>query len=295
MRIPYDLMRDGFSSIREAANEMATAQQQVSTGRRLNSVGDDPLAAQRAIGERAGIAGIDAYTRTVNTASARLSSADAILSAIGDKLGAAVIAGLGAKGSTATASARAAAAAQVTSLRDALLSDFNSQLDGDSLFAGTRADAQAFANVGGAWTYQGNADRTQLEVNSGQKVSVSFDGQSIAQGGDASNVFSVLDDLQTAINAGDDAGIGTAIAGLERAVDRVLRAQGSLGADESGLDVTSSRLSTLRTAAENRRSNLEDVNMSEAVARLSAADTGYRAALAAVSTVERVSLLDYLR
>jgi flagellin-like hook-associated protein FlgL len=35
--------------------------------------------------------------------------------------------------------------------------------------------------------------------------------------------------------------------------------------------------------------------MAEAMTRLGQADTAYRAALAAVSTAERVSLLDYLR
>jgi flagellin-like hook-associated protein FlgL len=44
-----------------------------------------------------------------------------------------------------------------------------------------------------------------------------------------------------------------------------------------------------------RRSALEDTNMAEAVTRLTAAQTGYQAALAAVSSVEKVSLLDYLR
>jgi len=38
-----------------------------------------------------------------------------------------------------------------------------------------------------------------------------------------------------------------------------------------------------------------DVNMAEAVTKLQQADTAYRAALGAVSTAERQSLLDYLR
>jgi hypothetical protein len=47
MRIPYDVVRDGLSAINRAAETMAAAERQVSTGRRLSGVGDDPLAAQQ--------------------------------------------------------------------------------------------------------------------------------------------------------------------------------------------------------------------------------------------------------
>jgi flagellar hook-associated protein 3 FlgL len=295
MRIPYDVVRDGLTAINQAAENMSAAQRQVSTGRRLNGAGDDPLAAQQAVATRAELGAVDAYSRTVDAAASRLASADSILSSFGDKLGAVIVAGLSAKGSTATPDARSAAAAAVSSLRDALLSDINTTVDGRAVFSGTQSNAVAYAQVGGAWTYQGNANALQVEVEHGRLVSVTFDGSAIAQGGDATDVFTVLDGLVSAINAGDDTGISTAVAAVERAFDRTLRAQGRLGADERGLDDATVRLATLRRAGEGRRAALEDANMAEAVTRLTAADTSYRAALASVSTVERVSLLDYLR
>jgi flagellin-like hook-associated protein FlgL len=149
--------------------------------------------------------------------------------------------------------------------------------------------------IAGAWTYQGNTDTTDVEVERGRLVSVSFDGQAIAQGSDSKNVLTALDDLATAIEAGDSSAMATEIDALERAFERTQRALGSLGADSAGLDEARTRLSTLRVAAETRRSLLEDANMAEAVTRLSQADTAYQAALAAVSTAERRSLLDYLR
>jgi flagellar hook-associated protein 3 FlgL len=295
MRIPYDIVRDGLSSINLAAANLAAAQQQVSTGRRINAVGDDPLAAQQAVAEHAAIGSIDAYSQTVDAASARLASADSTLSSFGDKLASAVATALSAKGSTATPESRAAAAESIQSLRDSLLSDINSQFNGNSTFAGTQVNGAAYALVGGVWTYQGDSSTTQLSVDQGRVVSVTFDGKSIAQGSDASNVFTVLDDLVTAINAGDDTGIANGVAGVERAFDRTLRAQGRLGADEKGLDDVTARLATLRRAADTRRASLEDANMAEAVTKLTNADTAYHSALAAVSSVERVSLLDYLR
>ena len=50
----------------------------------------------------------------------------------------------------------------------------------------------------------------------------------------------------------------------------------------------------MRIAAMSRVSTFEDANLAEAVSSMNRADTAYKAALGAVSTAARVSLLDYL-
>lgn len=85
------------------------------------------------------------------------------------------------------------------------------------------------------------------------------------------------------------------MAAVERAFARTQRAIGALGADEQSIDEATFRLASMKRAAETRRASLEDADLVEAATRMSQADTAYRAALAAVSTAERQSLLDYLR
>src|SRR5689334_4876820 len=98
MRVVFDVLRDGLSAINAAASDMAAAQQQVATGRRISAASDDPLAVQQAVGEHATLGTLDAYTRTGDSAAARLSAADTVLSGFIDKLTAAVVAGTGARG-----------------------------------------------------------------------------------------------------------------------------------------------------------------------------------------------------
>jgi flagellar hook-associated protein 3 FlgL len=295
MRVIYDVFRDGLDAINTAAGQLAKAREQVSTGRRINAASDDPLAMRQAVNEHATMGAVDAYSRSRDSAAARLAVADNVLSTMTDKLTAAVVAGASAQGSTTTAASRAATANQVRSLRESLLADFNTTFNGTYIFSGTAADSRTYELVAGAWTYQGNADTTDVQVENGRLVSITFDGRAIAQGGDTKDVLTALDDLATAIEAGDGAAMTAEIDAIERAFDRTQRAIGSLGADSVELDEARTRLSTLRVAAETRRSLLEDANMAEAVTRLSQADTAYQAALAAVSTAERRSLLDYLR
>lgn len=295
MRVVYDLFRDGLSAVNAAASQLQDARQQAATGRRINVASDDPLGTQQAIGERSNLSAIDAYSRSRDSAAARLAAADNVLNGIVDKISSAIVAGTGARGPNVDPAARAAASQAVRGLRESLLNDINTTFNGTYLFSGTEAGTPSYALVGGVWTYQGNSATTQVEVEQGRLVSTSFDGQHLVQGADASDLFTTLDALAAAIDAGDNDAIGAALNGLDRAFDRALQTQGRLGADEKGVDDAVARLSALRLAADTRRANIEQVDLAAALTKLSQTDTAYRAALGAVSSAERVSLLDYLR
>jgi flagellar hook-associated protein 3 FlgL len=295
MRVIFDVLRDGLSAINTAHEQLQQTQQQVATGRRISGVSDDPRGAQQAIVERSTMAGLDSYTRTADSAAARLSAVDAVLAGFGDKLTAALVAGLGARGTNVDPAARAAAAEHIRGLREALVADINTTFNGSSLFAGTRVDQTAYAQVAGIWTYQGDATTVQVEVDRGRPVAISFDGRAIVQGGDTTDTFSALDALAAAIEAGDNDAIGAALEAVERGFARTQQAIGRLGADERSIDDASVQRAARRLAADRRRSTLEDANLAEAVTALTQADNAYRAALGAVSTAERQSLLDYLR
>ncbi|MEZ5316946.1 MAG: flagellin [Vicinamibacterales bacterium] len=295
MRIISEVYREGLAAINQAADRLSNAERQLSSGRRVNAASEDPRGVQQAIGAHGSLARVDAYTATGNSASARLAAADSALASFVDKLTSALSTAHGARGSSATATTRAAAATEIRALRDGLASDLNVSFDGTYLFSGSRTTDPAWVNSGSGWTYQGDASPVQVEVDRGRLVSVSFDGQAIAQGTDPEDVFTVLDNLAASIEAGDDAAVTTGIDALERAFDRAAVTQGRLGAAERTVEDTSLRLSAVRVAAESRRSKLEDTDLAGAITALNQADTAYRGALGAVSSAERQSLLDYLR
>ncbi|HXT71071.1 MAG TPA: flagellin [Vicinamibacterales bacterium] len=297
MRVTFDIVRDGLSSIQTAATSLSEAQLQVASGKRLRVPSDDPLGTRLAVGEHTSIGAIDSYTRSVDSAASRLAAADGTLTDIIDKLTSAIAATTGARGTTSDPASRLAAAATLGGLRDALARDINTRFDGTALFGGTRVDQTPYVQdpVTGVWTYQGDNAQVQVEVEQGHRVAIATDGSSIFQGSDPDNVLNVLEGLITAVTTNNQAAMATGIADLQRTFDRATQAQSRVGADEVGIADAASRLSGLKLAAETRRSKVEDANMAEAIARMNRADTAYRAALSAVSQAERQSLLDYLR
>lgn len=295
MRVTFNDQSSSISTLQIAAQNLARAQREVTTGRRVSVASDDPSAARTIVQERAEMATIDAYRRSADTASSRLSAADTALSGIIDLYTEAMATATAGRGSVPTQEAREALAQQIRGIRDSLLTQINAQFAGRPLFAGSATSGSAYAGAPGAWTYAGTADTVQVEVQQDRVVSVTFDGRSILQGSDADSVLTSLDALSDALVAGDAAGISAGIDAIDRAMARVTRAQGRLGADERGVDDAVSQLTALRLSSDTRRSQAEDANLAEAITKLSTADTAYRATLAAISQQERETLLDYLR
>ncbi len=294
MRVTFRTVHDGVAAVNDASERFARAQEQVETGKRIHAASDDPIAMRRVIEGRTEIAALDSYTRTGDSAAARLAALDTTLGAVVDKLTSASIAASGARGTAATANTRESLAATLTGLRDSLVADLNTKFQGTALFAGAESQTTAYAQVAGVWTYQGDSTTVSVDVSDGRSVAIGLDGQSIAQGSDATNLFAELDALITAVRAGDDVGMAAGMDAIDRAFQRTTRAHSLVGADQKSVDEEQQRVSDLRIASLRRVSKNEDVNLAQAITEMSNAQTAFEAALQAVGSSSKVSLLDYL-
>jgi flagellar hook-associated protein 3 FlgL len=295
MRVTFRAIDESLDAINTAAEQFARAQEQVASGRRLRTASDDPVAALRAIDGRTEIGTIDAYSRSADTADARLSVLDGVLTALVDTLTEAQATAATARGSTADQATLDAIAAKLQGQRERTASFLNSTFRGTYLFSGSAAQTQPYVISGGAWAYQGNSAPVTVDVGSSRSATIAMDGRAIAQGADAANVLSAFDALIVAAQARDEAGLEAGMGALARTFDRAVRAQSQVGADQSGIQEGQETLTRFRVAAERRVSKDEDANMAKAISQMTQAQTAYEAALGAVGTASRVSLLDYLR
>jgi flagellar hook-associated protein 3 FlgL len=296
MRVTFNsTIRDGLSSINTAAEQFSDAQWQVSTGKKLRSPSDDPAAAQRVIQSQTEVGALDAYTRTQNTANARLSALDSLLGDVLDKISSAMTTAESVHGTTADQTQRDAASRSIAGLRDALVTDINTRYNGTYLFSGSKTDTQPYSNGGGTWTYQGDSTAVTVDVDRGRSVAFTVDGQSLLKGSDPADLLTTLDTLVTATQAGDNTTTQSALDSLQNAFNRVTRAQSLVGSDEASVWDGQQRVASLRTAASTQLSQDQDANLADAITRMNRAQTTYQAALGAVSTASKVSLLDYLR
>jgi flagellar hook-associated protein 3 FlgL len=295
MRVTFSQIQGSLDAINLAAAQFARAQQQVASGKRTQRPSDDPMATERAIQDTAELSTIDAYSQSSDSAGARLSVVDGALSSMTDILTSALATASGGHGSTVDQVSRDTSGTKLEGLRDALAGALNTKIRGIYVFGGSDAQTQPYANTSGTWVYSGDASEVSIDSAPNRSVSLSLDGQAIAKGSDSVDVLNMMGALAVAVKAGDSPGVTAGIDALERAFTRVIRAQSHVGTDESSVVDGQAQIASLRLAAMQRLAGDQNVNMAEAITEMSRAQTAYQAALGAVGTASKLSLLDYLR
>ena len=136
-------------------------------------------------------------------------------------------------------------------MKDALFGDLNTTFRGTHLFSGTHVGRGGLRGSAAPDTLiKGTRRPCRSRSIAAGWCTVTYNGQAVAQGSDAVDVLTAMEDSAVAIETGDDAGMGQGADALDRAFDRALRLQGRLGADERGVDAATARLSSLRLATE---------------------------------------------
>lgn len=162
-------------------SDVARLQQQVSSGRRINSAADDPVGAAQMTLFQQGIDRIQTYSANADTAERRLSLEESSLNQVTDVLQRARELVVQAGGASAlTDEARQSIANEIKELRASLVDIANTQ-DGEGryLFAGNAVQTRPFAVSGNAVNYLGDQgvrmqrisdDRLIQENDSGDDV-----------------------------------------------------------------------------------------------------------------------------
>jgi flagellar hook-associated protein 3 FlgL len=156
-------------------NELGAAQEQLSSGKRVNRPSDDPTAAGRAERALASAARVEATQRGIDASRALMAQTESALGDTGELLQQAREA-LVAAGSTSYSDAeRQAQASHLRALRQQLLAVAN-RSDGANgyLFAGQGSSQPPFVDAPGAVQYRGTAGETL--VSGGEALPVSIDG-----------------------------------------------------------------------------------------------------------------------
>lgn len=297
LRVTFNtLFRNTMRDVQRTGSEFARAQEQVSSGRRLQQASDDPAAAVTGLREREEIRAVDRYREANDSVDSRLRVVDSVLSDIVTSLTTAQTRAAAGRTTILTPAQREAIALEIEGVREAVFTAVNTSYRGIYLFAGADTTTAPYTKTGATVSaYQGNATEVSVDVSRTSAVAVTVDGGEMLQGTAARDLFETLDALAAAVRAGDMSGIDAGLGELDAAFSRVTAVQGRVGATLSALPAEKARLDELRRASDTRRSQAEEVSLAEAISEMTRAQQAQQAALAAAGANQRTSLLDYLR
>ena len=281
IRLDPNLLPSLLSSLQQADQNETTASEEVSTGRSVNQLSDNPAAAAALVGNTNQASEDDQYIQNAGTLQDKLQTADSALDSVVTALTRAVSLGTEGANGTLNPGDRQAIAGEVQGLITQTLSLANTTYQGTYLFSGTAVNTQPFVQnaATGAVTYAGNTDTTSVELSNGNSVSVNLPGSQIFQNA-AGSAFQSLQDLNTALLAGNTAAIGTAVTEVQSALTQVSANQVFYG---NGLSQISSTETFL---------NQDKLNLSTQANTLVGADPATAASDFSESQTAQQSLLD---
>jgi flagellar hook-associated protein 3 FlgL len=278
-----------------ALERVQQTQQQVASGKTLTRWSDDPAAASSAERYRAEEADWSTYQRSATDATAWLSTADGALQSMSSIMVRIKQLAVSANSGSLTQTSRVAIADEVDELRNQLRDLGNTTHLGRSLFGGFAGSA--LTTAAGVISYAGDGGQVQRQVSPTVTVSVNVDAKDVFgfTAGAGQDLFSQLSDLSAAVRSGSTAGIATAQTTLEARHSDILKGLSQVGAVTNRVEVAQAAGSVALEDLAGRRSEVEDVDLADAVMKLSSAQAGYTAALGAASRANLPSLADFLR
>lgn len=163
-------------SLIKRQSQLATAQEQLTTGKRVNRASDDPAAAARAERALAAELHTDALQRAVNASQNAMQLSESALGDASDLLQQIREAMVAAGNGSYSDQERRAQAEKIAGLRTQLLAVANRQDGGGAyLFGGQSPDHAPFLDAAGGVTYQGTSG--QIDAASGDPLPLSVDGR----------------------------------------------------------------------------------------------------------------------
>ncbi len=282
--IQQRVLRDIQSNMLAAAR----AQSQIATGRRFETMSEDPIAGSQVLAVDRGLRGIDQYRRNMTAARARVDAEEAVLNQLTDLLIRAKELAIQEGSSTSTAVTRGATADEIARVIEQVVQLGNAQVGTEYLFAGHQT-VRPFDATG---AYFGDNGQRQSEIGQGYLITTNHTGQELLL---TSGVLTGLQTLLTQLQTGTPTTIQGTIAGLDSAFGEVQTMLATTGARARQIESAGQNTDAIEASLRLIRSDAADVSLEEATTRLVGTQTTIQAALLAASRILNTSLVDYLR
>jgi flagellar hook-associated protein 3 FlgL len=294
MRITNRMLADrALAGLTAQMNAVAHAQDQTVSGKRIVTPSDDPASTRSAIRLRDAMAQTTQYLRNIDVASDKMSAAEAAFSVANDAmLRAKELAVQGATGSL-SATDRASLAQEVEQLARSVVQQAAAKSGSDYVFSGFRTDQAPYAEAPA-----GSAVVSSYAGDGGQMLARVGPGVTVATNVTADVAFKPALDALAQLHADLLAGTPvqqTTLTQVDTGRDAVMSAWSDLGSRQNRMERTQQSLGDLQTTSTKMLSDLEDVDMAQAITDLTTRQTAYEAAIKTNAKILTTTLLDYLR
>ncbi len=293
MRISTSYQYDRYArNIQEAQGRYLEAQERVSTGKRITTMSDDPYGASIIINARRLQAGVEQYSVNLRSAKDYFSSSEEALASMSTLVQRAYDLTISAANSTSTQEARDNMAKEISDIQSRLVQLGNTQgLSGQYIFGGQVSNAKPFNAAPPTLNFTGDQGSIIVETGPNETMTVNTN-----LGSTLTTLYSRLEQAKTKMIAGDMAGLsGISLQDLKSSMDIVRQERASTGVGLQRVQSLDEYNARRKDDLLKQISDVEDVDITEAILQMKATENAYQAALQVSAMGNSMSLMDFIR
>ncbi len=286
-------MLDQYSNVSKTQNQLAS-------GRRIIQPSDDPVGFTKLLPLRQAVDQHSQYQRNADVADTRLSQEDSTLDSFANGIIRINELAVQANNATLTAQPRAAIAQEVRQVLSELVSLGNSKdSNGEYIFAGDVVGSQPFTEgPPGTFTYNGDSGQRNLQIGASRQIAIADPGDDVFSnipfsGGGTQDIFKTIADFATGLEANTPPG-AAGLQDFKSALDHISTIRARVGARLNAIDGHRLVNEDLIYQGNKTISQIEDLDMAEAVSRLNLQMVGLQASQQAFTKIQGLSLFNYL-
>jgi flagellar hook-associated protein 3 FlgL len=279
--------RQALLDLQRTQERLAQNTTRISSGNRITSLGDDPVASASILDLSNSIGANTKFSQQADASLAFLQSSEEVVSAaINDTMR---LMELSVSGSSASD-------AELDAIRSNLISLANSQSQGKYLFSGTNTQTPPFSDTEPV-TYAGNQGAINLNVTASTVVTTNVPGDSVFLGPTShTDIFQAITNLKSVFDGSPPAGvtIQSVSADLDAILANLNKVQADLGGRQAGLNDLKNTLSATNLTLTGIQTNLQATDYPAAYTQFTTDQTIQSATLSTMAKNNQLNLFNYL-
>ncbi|PLS01444.1 flagellar hook-associated protein FlgL [Neobacillus cucumis] len=292
MRITQNMLStQAVRSIQTNYRAMSRYQEQISTGKAINNVSDDPVKSVQIMSYRSVLTETEQFKRNAEDGLNWLETTDNALDDLTQVVQKARELTVQGSNGVNNQDSLQTIAMELRSLKGNIGDIANARLGDRYLFAGTATDTAPFENGGFVNT---NNDSLSWNVGQGIYMKVNVNGADIFQfqsGG--LNLSETIDKIASEMEAGKDPQLY--LDHLDKQLSNILAHRSIVGSNVNQLEMISNRLDETELSTKGLLSKTEDADLAQVITNFTTQQTILNAALSSGAKVIQQTLVDFLR
>ncbi|MCR4291069.1 MAG: flagellar hook-associated protein FlgL [Candidatus Scalindua sp.] len=286
-----------LANVQKSTSNMSRLQEQISTGKKVNRVSDDPAGARKILSLRSEDLRLDQYASNIQTATQSLDFSASALQNTSDILVRITELTMQGVSDSTDQGGRTIIANEINQLLETIMQSANAQRLGRYTFAGTETTTEPFVstrNSSGdisAVTYNGNRETVEYNVGPNTNTIVNLTGDEVFV---SSKLFDTIIKIRDNLSDGSITFARNELGNLDNASQNILNSIAKAGGISNTLELTGNRITDTKLSLQEVLASAESADIAELILKLKEQQSIFEASLSSGSYIFKTSILNYL-